>query len=132
MANCSSAQVFCCVEKSAQFFAQSSKNYSQVPREKIRVNRKNKNVLFHILKALLKTLMKTFLPKLEYLRLQSMKSLFLWEKENRKVLRIRKMKNWKLSRRKNCSKPGSFALNIEKWKSIFSEKNTKLFFCARI
>ena len=84
MANCSSAQIFCCVEKSAEFFAQSSTNYSQVPRGKNRVTRKNKNVLFHILKALLKTLMKIFLPKLEYLRPQSLKSLFLWKKKRTK------------------------------------------------
>ena len=102
MAKCSSAQVFCCVEKSAEFFAQSSTNYSQVPREKNRVTRKNKNVLFLNLQALLKTLMKIFLPKLEYLRPQSIKSLFLWKKKNQKVHWIRKMKNWETSRRKNA------------------------------
>ena len=96
MANCSSAQIFCCVEKSAEFFAQSSKNYSQVPREKIRVNRKNKNVLFHTLKALLKTLMKTFLPKLGYLRPQSIKSLFLWKKRTKKSTGYEKWKTEKL------------------------------------
>ena len=123
MAICSSAQVFCCVEKSAEFFAQSSTNYSQVPREKNRVTRKNKNVLFNILKALLKTLMKIFLPKLEYLRPQSIKSLFLWKKKNQNVHWIRKMKNWEISRRK-------IAYNLEV--SRPKKRNEKAFFWEKI
>ena len=64
--------------------------------KKIRVTRKNKNVLFHNLMALLKTLMKIFLPKLGYLRPQSIKSLFLWKKRTKKSTGYEKWKTEKL------------------------------------
>ena len=110
-ANCSSAQLFCCVGKSAEFFAQCSTKRSQVPREKNWVSRKNKNVLFHILKVLLKTLLKTFLPTLAELSQQFIKSLFFWEKEPKDLL-DRKSEKLRTFPAKNCLKSEIFLLEV--------------------
>ena len=91
-------------------------------KRKMLSNQKKKNVLFHILKALLKTLMKNFLPKLEYLRPQSIKSLFLWRKKELKVPLDTKNEKLGTFSAKNCLKSENFLLEVHDWKNVSAAK----------
>ena len=96
------------------------------------VTKKNTNVLFHILNALLKTLLKFFLPKPEDLSLLPQKKHVSLRKTCQNAICTRKMKNWDNSRR-------SFVQSLKVSCSKYHERNfftrqkvISLFLCARI
>ena len=120
VAKCCSAHVFCCVEETAGLFLPNLRQKMMRFREKNWVIKKHK-VLFHILNAFLKTLLKTLIPKLEFLGSQSEKILKLLEKRH---LMSSAHKKWKI---------GTFVAEFAVMVCKFSARSIwlkKLFLCS--
>ena len=129
--NCCCAHLFCCVQKSAEFVYPIIDKKAQVPRKKL-TTKKNRNDVFHNLQVFLKTLLKSFLPKLKTLGSQSEKKLILWQKKHQNFFCAQIMKNLDFCCRNFDHSMEVFRSRYMTRKTLHLKKYTKLFLCTII